>query len=103
MVSAVPAGDVMARDDVLGHSMPCAATMGTTSMEVRLPGMPPMQCLSTTELGVPIEPPAHGDHGVGEEVTPLRGPARPGCRRPRRPSSSIFGVAVLGDVTHDGA
>ena len=48
MVSAVPAGEVMARDEVLGHSMPCAATMGTTSIEVRLPGIPPMQCLSTT-------------------------------------------------------
>jgi hypothetical protein len=48
MVSAVPAGEVMARDEVLGHSRPCAATIGTTSIEVRLPGMPPMQCLSTT-------------------------------------------------------
>ena len=48
MVSAVPAGDVMARDEVLGHSMPCAATMGTISIDVRLPGIPPMQCLSTT-------------------------------------------------------
>ena len=38
----------IARDDVLGHSMPCAVTIGTTSIEVRLPGMPPMQCLSTT-------------------------------------------------------
>ena len=37
-----------ARDEVLGHSMPWAATIGTTSIEVRLPGMPPMQCLSTT-------------------------------------------------------
>jgi hypothetical protein len=27
---------------------PCAATIGTTIMEVRLPGMPPMLCLSTT-------------------------------------------------------
>ena len=48
MVSAVPAGEVMARDEVLGNTRPCAATMGTTSIEVRLPGMPPMQCLSTT-------------------------------------------------------
>ncbi len=48
MVSAVPAGEVMAREEVLGMSMPWAATMGTTSMEVRLPGMPPMQCLSAT-------------------------------------------------------
>lgn len=48
MVSAVPAGEVMARLEVLGINMPWAATMGTMSMEVRLPGMPPMQCLSAT-------------------------------------------------------
>ena len=48
IVSAVPAGEVIARDEVFGHSMPCAVTMGTTSIDVRLPGMPPMQCLSTT-------------------------------------------------------
>ncbi|MEY9353296.1 hypothetical protein ABIG05_007735 [Bradyrhizobium japonicum] len=48
MVSAVPAGDVIARDDVFGIVSPCAATIGTTIIDVRLPGMPPMQCLSTT-------------------------------------------------------
>ena len=48
MVSAVPAGEVMARDEVFGIVSPCAATIGTTIIEVRLPGMPPMQCLSTT-------------------------------------------------------
>ena len=48
IVSAVPAGEVMARDEVLGIISPCAATMGATIREVRLPGMPPMQCLSTT-------------------------------------------------------
>ncbi len=48
MVSAVPAGEVMAREEVLGNTSPWAATIGTTSIEVRLPGMPPMQCLSTT-------------------------------------------------------
>ena len=48
MVSAVPAGEVIAREDVLGMVRPCAATIGTTIMEVRFPGMPPMQCLSTT-------------------------------------------------------
>ena len=48
MVSAVPAGEVMARLEVFGISMPCAATIGTITIEVRLPGMPPMQCLSTT-------------------------------------------------------
>ena len=48
MVSAVPAGEVMARDDVLGIGNPWAATIGTTIIEVRWPGIPPMQCLSTT-------------------------------------------------------
>ena len=48
MVSAVPAGDVIAREEVFGMVRPCAATIGTTIIEVRLPGMPPMQCLSTT-------------------------------------------------------
>ena len=50
MVSAVPAGEVMAREEVFGIISPCAATIGTTIIEVRLPGMPPMQCLSTTIL-----------------------------------------------------
>ena len=48
IVSAVPAGDVIARDEVLGIVSPQAATMGTTSSVVRLPGRPPTQCLSTT-------------------------------------------------------
>ena len=48
MQSAVPAGEVIARLEVLGINMPWAAMIGTTSIEVRLPGMPPIQCLSTT-------------------------------------------------------
>ena len=68
MVSAVPAGEVMARDDVLGHSRPCAATIGTTSIEVRLPGMPPMQCLSTTRVSCQSRLLPHGDHGLGQEI-----------------------------------
>ncbi len=48
MVSAVPAGEVMARDEVLGMTSPAAATMATTSGVVRFPGSPPTQCLSTT-------------------------------------------------------
>jgi hypothetical protein len=48
IVSAVPAGDVIARDEVFGISIPCAATIGTISIDVRFPGMPPMLCLSTT-------------------------------------------------------
>ena len=44
--SAVPAGEVMAREEVLGIVYPAAATMGTTSMLVLSPGMPPTLCLS---------------------------------------------------------
>ena len=46
MVSAVPAGEVIARDEVLGMIMPSAAQMATTIGVVRLPGRPPTQCLS---------------------------------------------------------
>ena len=48
MVSAVPAGEVMARDDVLGITRPSAAAIATMMGVVRLPGRPPTQCLSTT-------------------------------------------------------
>ena len=44
----MPAAEVMARDDVLGMVTPRAATMGTTTSVVLLPGSPPMQCLSIT-------------------------------------------------------
>ena len=47
MVSAVPAGDVIARDEVLGIARPSAATIATMIGVVRLPGSPPAQCLST--------------------------------------------------------
>lgn len=46
MVSAVPAGEVMAREEVLGMVSPAAATIDTTTGVVRLPGKPPTQCLS---------------------------------------------------------
>src|SRR5208283_2039838 len=45
--SAVPAGEVIAREDVLGIVNPAAATMGTTNMEVLSPGIPPTLCLSS--------------------------------------------------------
>lgn len=48
IVSAVPAGEVIAREDVFGIVSPYAATMATTNGVVLLPGNPPMQCLSTT-------------------------------------------------------
>ena len=50
MVSAVPAGEVIARLEVLGTNMPCAARIGTNSIDVRLPGIPPIQCLSATSV-----------------------------------------------------
>jgi len=45
-VSAVPAGLVIERELVLGIMYPAAAIIGTTIRVVRLPGIPPMQCLS---------------------------------------------------------
>ena len=38
----------MAREEVFGTVTPRAARIGTTIMVVRLPGIPPMQCLSAT-------------------------------------------------------
>ena len=48
IVSAVPAGDVIAREDVFGMIRPRLARIATTMGVVRLPGRPPMQCLSRT-------------------------------------------------------
>jgi len=48
IASAVPAGEVIAREEVLGMVRPQAATMATMMGVVRLPGRPPTQCLSTT-------------------------------------------------------
>ena len=48
IASAVPAGEVMAREAALGMVSPCAIAMGTTTMVTRVPGMPPIECLSTT-------------------------------------------------------
>ena len=45
-LSAVPEGEVIAREEVLGIVYPAAATMGTTSMLVLSPGIPPTLCLS---------------------------------------------------------
>ncbi len=44
--SAVPAGEVIALDDVLGMVKPAAATIGTTRSVVLSPGTPPILCLS---------------------------------------------------------
>ena len=48
MVSAVPAGEVMARDEVLGITNPLAAAMATTNGVVRFPVIRPRNALSTT-------------------------------------------------------
>ena len=53
IASAVPAGDVIARDDVFGMVSPSAATIATMIGVVRLPGRPPTECLSTTTSGRP--------------------------------------------------
>ena len=72
MVSAVPAGEVIARDEVFGISRPWAATIGVMIRLVRLPGMPPMQCLSTI-VRSPHETGAGRDHGLGERKRLVRG------------------------------
>ena len=46
IVSAVPAGDVMAREEVLGMTRPKAAQIATMMGVERLPGKPPTECLS---------------------------------------------------------
>ena len=48
IVSAVPAGDVMAREEVFGTVKPRLAKIATTIGVVRFPGRPPTQCLSMT-------------------------------------------------------
>ncbi len=48
MSSAVPLHVVIARDELLGIVKPAAATIGTTISVVRVPGTPPIECLSAT-------------------------------------------------------
>ena len=50
MTSAVPAALVIALEDVFGIINPAAAQIETTIGVVLFPGIPPMQCLSTTYL-----------------------------------------------------
>ena len=47
-LSAVPEGEVMAREEVLGMVSPAAATTGTAKRLVLSPGIPPILCLSHT-------------------------------------------------------
>ena len=48
IASAVPAAEVIAREEVLGIVSPAAAAIGTTTMLTLVPGMPPRECLSAT-------------------------------------------------------
>ena len=64
IMSAVPAGEVMAREEVLGIVSPAAATMATTSGVVRLPGSPPTQCLSTIGVRPQSMRSPTSDHGA---------------------------------------
>lgn len=48
IVSAVPAAEVIALDEVFGNLIPSAAQIATTIGVVRFPATPPMQCLSAT-------------------------------------------------------
>ena len=50
ITSAVPAGEVIARDEVFGMTKPALAQIATTMGVVRLPGRPPTQCLSAMGL-----------------------------------------------------
>ncbi len=51
-LSAVPAAEVIALEDVFGMFSPEAATIGTTSKVVLSPGTPPILCLSTICLAL---------------------------------------------------
>ena len=72
IVSAVPDGLVIARDEVFGTVRPSAARIGTTTSVVRLPGMPPMQCLSATTSASKREARAARDHRLGERDSSRR-------------------------------
>ncbi len=86
MVSAVPAGDVMERDEVLGIVKPKALTIGTTINVVRLPGNPPTQCLSTTiGSGQPILSPASIIERVSATIS---------LRLSRPPAQAVKKVAI---------
>ena len=61
-----PAGEVMAREEVLGMVRPSAATMATMMGVVRLPGNPPTECLSTMMGWSQRKRSPTIDHGAGE-------------------------------------
>ena len=71
MVSAVPAGGGDGARRSFRIRRRCAATIGTTIIDVRLPGIPPMLCLSTTICAVPFQPRPGLGHG-GRTATEAR-------------------------------
>ena len=101
IVSAVPAGEVMARDEVFGMVRPCAATIGTTIIEVRLPGIPPMQCLSTTIGRVPLQLRSGLRHRAGEGDQFIAGHEAGGADQER--GNLHVGVAIVGQIIDDRA
>lgn len=85
IVSAVPGGDVIARDDFFGITRPRAAMIGTTSSVVRLPGRPPTQCLST------MGDPGHLRRVPTSIIARLR--AMVSCRSIRSPAPAALNAA----------
>ena len=74
IASAVPAGEVIALDDVFGIVSPAAATMATTSGVVRFAGSPPTLCLSTmTGPGQDSRSPAASIASVSAAVSETSG------------------------------
>lgn len=50
ITSAVPDAEVIARDELFGIINPAAAQIETTIGVVLFPGIPPIECLSTTNF-----------------------------------------------------
>ena len=101
IVSAVPAGLVIAREEVLGTVRPSAARIGTTIIVVRLPGTPPTQCLSTIGPAPKLQLRAGRDHRA-REVDQLVEVER--VHRARQHEHRQFHprVAMMSDVGEDG-
>jgi len=90
ITSAVPAGDVIARDDVFGIVSPAAATMATTIGVVRLPGRPPTQCLSA----IGARPQSIRSHRAPRRASAAIRAAPAACACTDRPSRPVLVDAV---------
>jgi hypothetical protein len=89
MVSAVPAGEVMARDEVLGQHRGAVARNAPDAVLVHHQRL------------VPVEATAGGDHGFGQEVDLLA--VQLGAVAGNHEGGQLdLGIAVAGDVAHDG-